>query len=82
MGLDTISLSAVIVFLIFVIVSGLITYHKIFCTCICKQKNGGFFIDSIEESEGTDEEDDVKRRLKQFECCCCICLINKKTRCD
>lgn len=79
MGLDTISLSAVIVFLIFVIVSGLITYHKIFCTCICKQRNGGFFIDSIEESDGgTEEDEEVKKKLKQFECCCCICLINKK----
>jgi len=82
MGLDTVSLSAVIVFLVFIVLSGLITYHKIFCTCICKQRGGGFFIDSVESdigsNRGADEEREINTKLSQFECCCCICLINKK----
>ena len=89
MGLDTVTLSAVVVFVIFIMLSGLITYHKIFCTCICKQHSGqGFFIDSCESDDMTiNEKSDLtttttttggENKMTRYECCCCICLINRK----
>ena len=80
MGFDPGSLSALVVFLLFVVVSVLVTYHKLFCTCVSKEQDG-FFIDSHDSDVavyGRSDNHNEGRQLRQVSCCCCICLINRK----